>query len=309
MRIYTLTLNPAYDVHVHAEEFVPFHENIATVLSREVGGKGVNISRALLSAHTENTAVVILGAENAAEFRKGLEDSNLSTLLLEVPGRIRENITVHCDNAPETRISFKGFSADDSLLDEIFARICPDPDTIITLTGRIAEGMTMERVKDFLKAAAAKGARIVIDSRSFRLSDLADVKPWLIKPNQEEISAYCGEAVEDIDTALLKARELSRLGIENVMVSMGERGALLVRKDRIFFAQAPQLQAASTIGAGDSSIAGFLAATVQGQPLETCLTWAIAFGSAACLTAGTLPPEEAVIWNLYPQIRVDELKI
>lgn len=307
MRIFTLTLNPAYDVHVHSREFIPFHENIAAVLSREAGGKGVNISRALLRAHTESTAVVILGAENSGEFRRDLENAGLSTLLWEVPGRIRENITVHCDNAPETRISFTGFSADDSLLDRIFSCIRPDPDTVITMTGRIAQGMTLERVKEFLKSAADLGARIVIDSRSFSLCDLEEVRPWLIKPNQEEISAYCGMPVEDLKTALLKAKDLSRLGIENVMVSMGEQGALLVRGEQSFSAVAPPVRPVSTIGAGDSSVAGFLAAAAQGLPPEACLAWAVAFGSAACLTPGTQPPEEAVIRELLPQIRCERI--
>ena len=309
MRIFTLTLNPAYDVHVYTKNFTPYHENIATVQSREAGGKGVNISRALQSAHVDNTAVVILGTENAVEFCRDLENAGLSTLLLEAPGRIRENITVHCDNAPETRISFKGFSADDSFLEQIFSHIRPDPDTVITMTGRIAEGMALARVKELLKTAINRGARVVIDSRSFSLSDLAEVKPWLIKPNQEEISAYCGEPVEDMKTALLKAKALSCLGIENVMVSMGEQGALLVRGEKAFAARAPQLQAVSTIGAGDSSVAGFIAATVQGQPPEICLAWAIAFGSAACLTAGTCPPEEMVIRDLLPQVRFEEVVI
>ena len=307
MRIFTLTLNPAYDVHVHAKEFIPFHENIATVLSREAGGKGVNISRALLRAHTESTAVVLLGAENSGEFRRELENTGLSTLLWEVPGRIRENITVHCDNAPETRISFTGFSADDSILDEIFSHIRPDPDTVITMTGRIAQGMTLARVKEFLKVAANLGARIVIDSRSFSLCDLEEVRPWLIKPNQEEISAYCGTPVTDRKTALAKARELARLGIGNVLVSLGEQGALLVQGEQVFFARAPRLRAVSTIGAGDSSVAGFLAATAQALPPEVCLTWAVAFGSAACLTPGTQPPEEAAIRELLPQISCERL--
>ena len=200
MRIYTLTLNPAYDVHVHTDCFTPFHENIAEVLSREAGGKGVNISRALQSVHVDNTAVVVVGLDNVSEYRKKLAQAGLKLLEIERSGSIRENITLHCDNGPETRISFSGFAAEDSILDEIFEQIHPDADTILTMTGRIAKGMSMEKVKDFLKKASGRGAKIVVDSRSFTLEDLAEVKPWLIKPNQEEISAYCAEPVEDMET-------------------------------------------------------------------------------------------------------------
>ena len=304
MRIYTLTLNPAYDVHVYAEHFTPFHENIATVLSREAGGKGVNISRALQGAHIANTAVIVLGAENAPEYRKKLAQAGLSVVEIERPGSIRENLTLHCGNGPETRISFSGFTAEDSILDEIFAQIRPDGDTILTMTGRIAKGMSIERVKAFLKKATACGAKIVVDSRSFTLSDLAEVKPWLIKPNQEEISAYCGEPVEDMQTAVEKAKEIARLGIENTLVSMGGQGALLITEEQILYATAPQVQVVSTIGAGDSAIAGFLAATVRGEDSKGRLAAAVAFGTAACLTKGTQPPVEEMIHNLLPQIRI-----
>ena len=304
MRIFTLTLNPAYDVHVHTDHFAPFHENIATVLSREAGGKGVNISRALRSVNVANTAVIVVGLDNAAEYRQKLAQAGLSVLEIERSGSIRENLTLHCGNGPETRISFAGFTAEDSILDEIFAQIRPDGDTILTMTGRIANGMTIEKVKGFLKNAAACGAKIVVDSRSFRLSDLAEVKPWLIKPNQEEISAYCGEPVEDIETALEKAKEIARLGIENTLVSMGKQGALLISGEQILYAKAPQVQVVSTIGAGDSAIAGFLTASVRGEDSKGRLASAVAFGTAACLTTGTQPPTEEMIHNLLPRIRI-----
>ena len=306
MRIYTLTLNPAYDVHVYAEQFTPFHENIATVRSRDAGGKGVNISRALQNAGVENTAVIVVGLDNAAEYRKKLDQAGLSVLEIERPGSIRENLTLHCGNGPETRISFTGFTAEDGILDEIFAQIRPDGDTILTMTGRIAQGMTMEKVKDFLKKAAACGAKIVVDSRSFSLADLADVKPWLIKPNQEEISAYCGEAVEDMETALVKAKELSKMGIENALVSMGERGAVLITGGQTYWATVPQVEVVSTIGAGDSTIAGFLAATVKGESARERLALAVAFGTAACLTEGTQPPEAEAVQRLLSQIQVEQ---
>lgn len=307
MRIFTLTLNPAYDVHVHARHFAPFHENIATVLSREAGGKGVNISRALQSAKVANTAVVVTGSDNAEPYRQMLAQAGLSVMEIELPGSIRENLTLHCDNGPETRISFTGFAAGDSILDEIFTQIRPDADTILTMTGRIAQGMTMERVKEFLKKAAACGAKIVVDSRSFGLSDLAEVKPWLIKPNQEEISAFFGCAVESIRDAAEKARELAARGIANVMISLGQQGALLVAEGTVLHAMPPRIQAVSTVGAGDSTIAGFLAAAINNQPPEECLRLAVAFGTAACLTEGTQPPQSKAVEQLKNNIRITKL--
>ena len=89
MKIYTITLNPAYDIHACTDHFAPFHENLARVTSRQAGGKGVNLSRALQSGGTENTALIVLGKDNCAEFKEELALAGLRTVFLEKPGRIR----------------------------------------------------------------------------------------------------------------------------------------------------------------------------------------------------------------------------
>ena len=304
MKIYTITLNPAYDVHAFAEHFAPFHENLANVTSREAGGKGVNLSRALQNGGTENTAVVVLGRDNCGEFKAELKAAGLSTLLLEKPGRIRENLTLHCADQPETRISFSGFAVDDSLLDEVAALLDVDADTVITFTGRVASGMSMDKVKAFLKVLQAKGAKIVLDSKSFSIEDIFEVQPWLIKPNQEEISEYLGCQINTIDQALEKAQIFADHNITNVMVSLGEQGALLLHAGKGYIATPPTIHAVSTIGAGDSSLAGFIAAAKKSGDAADCLRNAVTYGTAACLTAGSLPPTAADIAAIYPQVQV-----
>lgn len=307
MKIYTITLNPAYDVHAYAEHFAPFHENLAAVTSREAGGKGVNLSRALKNGGTENTAVIVLGKDNCAEFIAELESADLQTILLEKPGRIRENLTLHCADQPETRISFSGFPADDALLDEVAALLDVDEDTVITFTGRVASGMSMDKVKAFLKNLQAKGAKIVLDSKSFDLEDIFEVQPWLIKPNQEEISEYLGCEVNTIEEAIQKAKIFADNKVTNVMVSLGEQGALLLNGGNCFIATPPVVNAISTIGAGDSSLAGFIAAAQKGENAALCLQNAVTYGTAACLTDGSLPPTAADIAAIYPQIHLKQL--
>ena len=201
MKIVTLTLNPAIDVHCHTADFQPYHENLCSVTSRDAGGKGVNISRALTANGIENLAVVILGEENGASFRSGLLADGLQLLELSVPGSIRENITLHCDNGPETRISFSGFSVSDDLISRLEAELLPqiDEDTVLTFTGSNPKGLSMERVKTFLRKVMQAGAKVVIDSRSFSLQDLLSLKPWLIKPNEEEISQYLQRTVSSFE--------------------------------------------------------------------------------------------------------------
>ena len=307
MKIYTITLNPAYDVHAYTAQFAPFHENLADVTSREAGGKGVNLSRALKNGGTEHTTIVVLGKDNCAEFKEDLAKAGLITLYLEKPGRIRENLTLHSESQPETRISFSGFPADDSLLEDVAALMEVDNDTVITFTGRVASGMSMEKVKGFLKALQAKGAKIVLDSKSFAAQDIFEIAPWLIKPNQEEVSQYLNCPIDTLEAAMEKAKIFAKHGIVNTMVSLGEQGAMLLHETGCYIATPPAIDAKSTIGAGDSTLAGFIAAASRGEDAAGCLRNAVTYGTAACLTPGTLPPTAEDIAAIYPQVQLKKL--
>lgn len=308
MRIYTITLNPAYDIHAETATFVPFREHAAKILSRDVGGKGLNISKALQNNGVGNEAIVVLGKENAAEFRKGAEAEGLSCIWIEQEGRIRENLTVHSDNGKETRISFSGFSADETLLEKVNSCIEIDENTVITFTGSVPNGIPMSATKAILRKWKAQGAKIVIDSKSFDIEDILEVSPWLIKPNQEEISAYMHTEIGNFEDCADVAKRLCVQGVENVMISLGEQGALLSCAEGIYAAVPPNVQAVSTIGAGDSSIAGFIAAFAQGKDKAACLQTAVAYGTAACLQTGTTSPKKADIEEISTNVKTMKLE-
>ena len=310
MKIITLTLNPAFDIHCYVEKFAPYHENLAKITDTEAGGKGVNISRALTACGVENLAVVVLGEENGESFCKKLMADGMNYRALTVAGRIRENITIHTKDADETRISFSGFALDTDLTDRLADALQSEIDgqTLVTFTGRVPSGLDMSAVKAFLRRLQAWGARIVIDSRSFDLEDLVEMKPWLIKPNQEEISEYLGRDIKTFEDVAQAAKDLYGQGIENVMISLGAQGALLVCRDGAFVATPPRIEAISTIGAGDSSIGGFLAEAVRGASGEQMLCGAVSYGTAACMTEGTRPPRAEDVSAVRKQIEVTRME-
>lgn len=306
MNIVTLTLSPAFDMHCHADSLLLNHENLVYMDLCQAGGKGVNISRALGKNGIANLALLLLGQENADSFLRGLDADGVVYDAIPVPGRIRENITIHTGST-ETRISFPGFSVMPERTQEIAEKLLEkaDRNTVITMTGRVPEGMPVADVMELLRVAADKGARIVVDSRSFSLGDLINLKPWLIKPNQEEISAYLGRQVRSLEETLREAMALYEAGIANVMISMGGDGALLVCDEGAFIAVPPAVEIKSTIGAGDSSIAGFIACPEENARQR--LKWAVAYGTAACMAEGTLPPEPEDIRRVFSQIQLKEL--
>ena len=309
MNILTLTLNPAFDLHCMADKFLTGHENTARILDYCAGGKGINISKLLNVCGVNNLCFAVLGEKNGAKFSEMLTAEGVTLRALTVAGRIRENVTVHTLTGEETRLSFAGFEAPPMLMRQVRSLLADElgGGDVLTLTGTLPKGLDVSEVKDFLADCTARGARIVVDSRSFSLEDLIELKPWLIKPNEEEISHYLGREVTDFSEVTWEAKELHYRGIANTMISLGSRGALLACDDGIFVATPPLIKAVSTIGAGDSTIGGFLAATKMGKPPREALRYAVACGTASCLTEGTRPPRLSDVEIIRGQVRIEQI--
>lgn len=291
MRIITITLNPAFDVHCTGKDLTLYHENFVKTTGVDAGGKGINLSRALLANGIQSEVVVVVGRENASAYQDALEADGLHVIPIVTDGRIRENITIHEENLPETRISFDGFSCSEDILREILTRIGQvDENTIIAFTGSAPAGIDANHILDFLQAFQKQGAKIVIDSRSIPFPKLLAFRPWLIKPNQYEAAIFSGRKVESLEDAICVARNFYQAGIDNVLLTLGGNGAVLACNDGIFCAKVPVVDAKSTIGAGDSTIAGFIDGTMHNLNTQDLLKRAVAYGTAACMQEGTLPP-------------------
>jgi len=306
MNIVTVTLNPAFDIHYEVKNFSPYKENYADSVIVAAGGKGVNISRALSRNHIDNTAYIVLGEENAADFVSKLKKHDLNFKVIYCRGRIRENITIHTLQAPETRISLDNFCLSPGIVNRLLKELGRDVDknTIVSFAGRIPKGLSTDCVMNFLTELRSLGCLLAVDCNSFTLKDLLCIKPWLIKPNEQEIRALTGERIETAEQARVAAIKIHDMGIENVIISMGAKGAGAATDDFSYIIEAPPIKPVSTIGAGDSLIAGFIGAYSQGSDLEECLINAASFGTAACLTEGTEPPRPEDIKRIREEVRV-----
>lgn len=300
MNIFTLTLNPAFDIHAYTDVFTAEAENLITITSKDSGGKGVNISTALDNSNVKNTSIIVLGEDNSDEFIKNLSLSD--PLLFYKKGRIRENLTIHT-KTKETRISYEGFTLSDDIFEEILSTVKINENDIFTFTGSVPKGISKNSIIKFLKSLKNYGARLVIDSKSITLSDLYSLSPWLIKPNEEEISAYFNEEIHTLDQAAEYALTMHNKGIENVIISLGEKGAVLATDGNHYKVVPPKISVKSTVGAGDSSIAGFIYAKTKCFSNLEKLKFAVSFGSAACKTAGTTPPKFSDITEIYNAIK------
>lgn len=292
-KIITITLNPAFDLHYGLDRFEAEKENYVNTVICDAGGKGINISRALKFNGVENTAYVILGKENAAQFEQNMQTDGVNYIPVYTEGRIRENITLHPSGAKETRISLDNFSINSDILNELYAKLEKDldEDTLVSFSGRIPKGVSKDEVIVFLKNIIAKGAKVAVDSNSLTPDDLIRIHPWFIKPNEQEIAAFLGREINDSREAASVAAELVARGLsEEVMISLGKHGSVWSDGKQSAIVSVPAITVLSTIGAGDSTVAGYIAATAKGdEPIEA-LRLACSFGTAACITEGTRPP-------------------
>ena len=294
MAIFTLTLNPAIDRHAALDRLCPGSEHFAKELSCEFGGKGINLSRALTANGCQNTAFVLLGRENAAFFEEGLNADALTFRSFYTEGRVRENFTFHVPGEKETRISFQGFSATEEVFSQIATEIrgTVKPGDFLVVAGSFPTGITRREVTGFLIGERERGVKVISDSRSLGAEELYRIRPFLIKPNDGEMALLTGKTIASREDALSALKSVAANGIEHILLSLGEKGAFLSWDGKLFYEPAPAIEALSTVGAGDSMLAGFLLALSAGKNEEDALKYAVAFGSAACLTPGTRPPRK-----------------
>lgn len=301
-RIVTITLNPAFDVHCTIENFVPYGENYASDKLTSIGGKGINVSRALNTFNIENEAVCVLGTENGEAFLKDAVLEGLNILPIYANGSIRENLTVHVPQNKETRISFEGFKCNEEILNDVLKTINADSNTIVAFCGRLPRGISKQRAISFLKEIKDAGAFLAVDCNSFTLDELCEINPSLIKPNETEVQQFSKD-----DDFIITAKMLNKQGIEHVIISLGGDGGVYASSKLCAKISVPKIDVVSTIGAGDSTIAGFLYGFYNNLNTEDTLKSAFATGSAACLTEGTTPPKREQILKILNDIKLDIL--
>ena len=311
LKIISLTLNPAYDLHLYTDTLRLLSDNAVKSSARDAGGKGINLARALACAGVGCTSYLLLPEESEREYLAALERDGILPLYDTVSGFIRENINLHT-NAGDTVITTEGTAITAADIDRVGEAILPliDSETYLVFSGGIPKGSDKGALISFLSETRGAGARLVLDSRSLTGDEILGLSPYLIKPNIEEASALLGDRVSCIRDAAFAAEGLFRdtCGrIGNILITAGAEGAVLVCGSGAYRATAPQIEAISAVGAGDSTVAGFLTAVLMGFADSEKLRLATAFGTAACLEAGTRPPQPEKIREIYSDVTVEKI--
>ena len=306
-RVVTFTANPSIDrTVVLPAPLAPGEVTRALSVTEQAAGKGVNVARVLRLAGCPVT-VVAAGIDDA--FQRLAEETRPS---LEVEGqrlgsgqRVRINTTITDPSGVTTKINEAGPTLTREQLDVASDLLLASARGAawVALSGSLPPGAPDDWYAQLITRLARLGARVAVDTSEAALDAVLAGLPGgrfdLIKPNSDELAQLVGgdaaafeeaAAAGEVGDIVAAARDLHLRGIANVLVTLGGAGAVLVTADGAWFGRAPRTQVRSTVGAGDSAVAGFVLAQVAGRSPAECLASSIAYGSAAASLPGTTLP-------------------
>ena len=297
--IVTITVNPSLDRTVELSSRLERGEvQRAAAAHQEPGGKGINVTRALVASGLA-TVAVFPGAESDPMV-VAMRASRLPFVNVPITGAVRSNVTLTEPDGTTTKVNEPGPDLSGAELDELTDRVVAAAEGAAwlvisgSLPPSIDQGYYVRLVE---RVSALSGApRIAVDGSGEPLRRLLDSghRVDLVKPNAEELAELAGTGSGDIfeaDPGLAAAAAellLDRVGA--ALVTLGSRGAALVTAEATWFADAPLIEARSTVGAGDSSLAGYLLADAAGLEPDDCLAQAVAHGAAAASLPGSTVP-------------------
>lgn len=303
--IYTLTLNTSLDYVAHVDDLKIGQINKSSEYSIFPGGKGINVSQVLKNLGIESTALGFIAGYTGDALKAMTEDLGIATNFVRLSkGITRVNIKLRSENKEneiqETDINFKGPEVDANKLQELVGVLEKiSAGDMLIVSGSVPPSVSPKDFGNLLKGVKEAGAVIIADVTGDYLKETLNCRPYLVKPNEDELKDFFdADSNENIEEL---ARKMQGLGAENVLVSLGEKGALLCKeKGEIIRMESVKGKTVNTVGAGDSMVAGFVAGHIIYGDDINAMKLGISAGSATAFAEGLASNEE--IMRLFKDI-------
>ncbi|WP_100103050.1 1-phosphofructokinase [Candidatus Hamiltonella defensa] len=279
--ILTFTLNPAYDLMGSCKKIEYGEVNRIQTHGLHAAGKGINVAKVLRDLGMPVTVSGFLGEENKEGFSsKTLE---MPAQFHTVPGRTRINMKLTDAENISTDFNFSGFEINPKNWEDFYSHSINILNNVnlVVVSGSLPIGIDIHDFSLWIKAVKEKCPRLVFDSSGEALKIGLKVLPWLVKPNLSELKIWAGVDLSHFSDVVAAAKKLHQEGIEHVIVSLGDQGAIWIYKDGGYFASAPACKVVSTVGAGDSMVAGLIYGLLTGKTYAHSLRLATAI---SCIT-------------------------
>ncbi|MFH7820485.1 1-phosphofructokinase [Neobacillus thermocopriae] len=299
--IYTLTINPSVDYIVQVEHFQLGKLNRTKSEAKFPGGKGINVSRVLKQLDIPSKALGFVGGFTGTYIKQFLENENILTGFIRVKEDTRINIKLK--TGQETEINANGPSISEGDFNALKKQIKQlKTNDILVLAGSIPGSLPKTTYVELVEICKANGTPFVVDAEGELLKKVLPYQPFLIKPNHYELGQIFKTNISIPEEVIPYGKKLIEMGAQNVIVSLADKGAVFISEDFTCLAKVPKGEVKNSVGAGDSMVAGFLAAFEKTKNKETAFRYSVASGSATAFSLELCTKEK--VEELFHQVEL-----
>ncbi len=311
-KIFTLTMNPVIDKDTSVAGIVPNKKLRCKTPTYYAGGGGINVSRALKKLGGESTCVYVAGGPAGMHLKQLVTDENISQNVIEIEGWTRENLSVTDTNThlqyrfgvPGPRVKKEEWQRVLDVLENLLKK-----DDFLIASGKLPLEIPTDFYVRVSRITDKKGAKLVLDTSGDALLPSMAANIFMMKPNLGEFSSLLYvTSISASELETLAQRFLKENKCEVLVVSMGAKGAFLATKDNMEHITAPTVLQKSTIGAGDSMVAGMVLGLTSGKTLGDAVKYGVACGTAATMHPGTQLCRKTDADKLYEWIKNNSIK-
>lgn len=310
LRIATVTLNPAFDLVGRLARIEIGEVNTVETLGLYPAGKGINVAKVLADLGANLTVTGFLGEQNQGDFVQAFQQNGLDDQFYRIDGKTRINVKITETEADVTDLNFLGFEVSRENWQSFVAQSqhWKDQFDLIAVCGSLPRGVTPIQFADWLKSLHQQGLKVVLDSSNAALTYGLTANPWLVKPNHRELEVWANRPLNSMAEIIEAAQQLRASGIENVIISMGEKGSLWLNSEGVLQAQPPRCEnVVSTVGAGDSMVAGLIYGFAQGWDKAQTLRFASATSALAVAQSNVGINDKATLETIFTQTNLTDL--
>ena len=305
--IYTVTLNPSIDYVIKVDKLTTGNINRVNEEHVYPGGKGINVTRILKSLDNDNIALGFVSGFTGDYIINSLQELNLKSDFIKVKeGFTRINVKVKSEE--ETEINGQGPKISEEELNQFYKVIDKLVDgDILILSGSIPSCLDERLYESIMKKVEDRDIKVIVDATKNLLLNVLKYNPFLIKPNNYELAEMFNVELNSTEDVVFYARKLKEMGAQNVLISMGKDGALLVTEnDEVFASSVAKGEVINSVGAGDSMVAGFIAGYLKSNSYEEALRLGAASGGATAFSSDLATRE--FIDKLVDEIKIEKIK-
>ncbi len=305
--IFTVTLNPTLDKTLSVPKLQPGTVHRARILREDLGGKGINVSRALQALGIMSTLTGFMAGGTGQIMTSGLRAAGFDVHFVEVEGETRRNITLLDESSGQyTKINEPGPTVAPNHVAALQKQIdqMARPGDLWAFCGSLPPGAPPDLYAMLIRQVQERGGRALLDSSGPALRKGVTAHPFAIKPNSEEASELLGSTLHSDEEHCAATRRLQAAGVTIVVMTRGAQGLILAMDGETLMATPPPVLARSPVGAGDAALAGLLWAISDGCDAVETARRVVACGTAAAMHEGTGVGDRALVKHLLGQVRV-----